>query len=199
VKFEREASEILVFDCEARPTAWISGDFVGKSMTAVSWSWVGSDLVHSRVLTREMYDTAGLLPDFLAALECADVVVGHYIRGFDLPLICGDLERLGWAPLNPTLTIDTKSDRLTTLGLSESLGNLAARYEVDHEKLPMTEPMWEEHNLWQTPRSVEWVRERVEGDVIANKDLYIELLIEERLRSPKVWDPAGAKMPRYRA
>jgi len=199
MRFHHDPSSILVFDCEARPTAWISGDFVGKSITAAAWSWLGGEEVYSRVLVRSDLSTAPILSPFLEDLKHADIVVGHFIRGFDLPLISADLERLGWEPLDPLLTIDTKSDRLTTLGLSESLGNLVSRYEVGHEKMPMTEPQWEEHNLWQTDRSVQWVRERVESDVVANKALFIELSEEDRLKPPKVWDPAGAKMPRYRS
>jgi hypothetical protein len=196
MKFRHDASRILVFDLECRPTAWYGGDYVGKSLTAVGWSWLDGN-VSTTVLTREMTSTEPLLWDFLTDFESADIVVGHFIRGFDLPLLNAEVESLGWSSISPVLTVDTKSDRLTTLGISESLENLVARYELEHDKIPMSEPRWTEHNLWQTPRSVEWVRTRVSGDVTSTKELYLAL--QDRLRKPKVWDPAASKLPRYRS
>ncbi len=199
MKLSTSKPRILVFDCECRPTAWFGGDYVGRSITAVAWSWLDDDDVDGVVLTRGMRNVAPILKPFMASLRVADIVVGHYIRGFDLPLINGDLERLRWNSLESILSVDTKLDRVSTLGISESLENLVARYELEHEKIPMSEPYWEEHNLWQTPRSCAWVAERVEGDVIATKELYETLASAGRLKAPKLWDPRAAKLPRYRA
>ncbi len=199
MKLGTSKPRILVFDCECRPTAWFGGDYVGRSLTAVAWSWLDDETVASSVLTRLMESTAPLLDEFLYEYEAADVVVGHYIRGFDLPLINGDCERLAWPTLDQKLSVDTKIDRVSTLGISESLENLVNRYELEHPKIPMSEPQWEEHNLWQTPRSCAWVAERVEGDVIATKELYRHLSQEGRLKPAKLWDPRAAKLPRYRA
>ena len=189
---------VLVMDFEARPTAWISGDFVGKSITAVGWVWRHEGVANSVVLTHRMKSAAAIVDAASEQLLKYDdvLVVGHYLRGYDLPVLNADRERLGHGSLPKLLTHDTKLDRKQGIGLSESLDNLVIRYELEHEKMPMHEPWWEEHNLWQTPRSVAWVKERVERDVLANLDLYEH--IRDRMRPPKVWDPNGSKMPRYR-
>lgn len=197
MRIEVPESKVLIFDIECRPTAWFGGDYVGKSITAAAWVWLDGDEPTSVVLDRDMDSTALIMEGIVEAVESADLVVGHFIRGFDLPVLAGELETLGWTPFDPVLTLDTKTDRLTTMGISESLENLVARYELTHAKIPMNEPRWSEHNLWQTPRSVEWVRERVEGDVVSTKELY--LAMQDRLKGPKAWDPRGSKMPRYRA
>jgi hypothetical protein len=191
--------DVLFYDLECRPTAWIGGDFTGRSATAFACCTLEDPQVYSVVLTRKMTSVAPIIRPIVAEIRKARLSVGHYVRGFDFPLLMADLERIGDPPLGRTLVLDTKIDRLQGIGLSESLGNLAARYEIEHQKEPVTEPMWEEHNLWQTPRSVDWVRERVEGDVLANRELYLAMEAAGRLKTPKAWDPSNSKMPRYRA
>jgi len=189
---------VLSLDFEARPTAWIAGDFVGKSTTAVGWVWRHEGTAHSVVLNRKMTSVAPIVDAINEQIFKYDEVllVGHYLRGYDLPVLNADRERLGYDSLPKLLTHDTKLDRKQGIGLSESLENLVTRYELEHEKMPMHEPWWEEHNLLQTPRSVKWVKERVERDVLATLDLYEVML--GRMKAPKVWDPNGSKMPRYR-
>lgn len=197
--FNYESSGVVIFDMEARPTAWIGGDFVGRSMTAFAFSYLDDDEVYSWVLSREdgQEQFAGAVIELASAVETASLVVGHWIRGFDLPLLNTDLERVRNAPLRRVMTIDTKSDRSFTQGISQSLENLSSRYELEQEKMAMHEPWWEEFNLWQTPRTVELVRERVVSDVVGTKELYSAMLAAGRLKSPKAWDPSAARSMRY--
>lgn len=197
MKFDLAPSKVLIFDIECRPTAWFGGDYVGKSITAAAWAWLDEAEPHSVVLDRDMESTGLIMEGIVEAIESADLVVGHYIRGFDLPVLSGELETLGWAPFEPMLTIDTKTDRFKSMGISQSLENLVSRYELEHAKVPMSEPRWAEHNLWQTPRSVEWVRQRVEGDVVSTKELYVAMA--DRLKGPKAWDPQGNAQAKYQA
>jgi hypothetical protein len=191
---------VLTFDIECRPTAWIGGDFVGRSITAFAAKWLGEpdESIICFVLTREDTSVFRIVDPLANLLEDATVIVGHYIRGFDLPVVSGDLERVFEPALPRLVTVDTKLDRISTSGLSESLDNLVTRYELEHPKEHMREPMWEEHNLWQTPRSVKWVHDRVISDVLATEELYQTLEGYDRLKSPKVWDPTSGKMPSYR-
>jgi hypothetical protein len=198
MRLRQEESNILVFDIECRPTAWFGGDFVGKSITAAAWVFLDSEMPVAEAITRDDVDTERVMRPLIEAVEAADLLVGHFIRGFDLPVISGDLERLGWAPLDPVLTVDTKIDRKQTMGLSESLENLAARYELEAQKMSMHEPWWENFNLWVDWDSRERVLDRVKSDILATRELYLRLLNEDRLKAPKVWSPSQAKMPRYR-
>ena len=190
---------ILVFDMEARPTAWIGGDYVGRTMTAYACSYLDSEFIESDVIAAGDYARWKDMVTILAEnLEHADIVVGHYIRGFDLPLLNADLERIGAVSLPRLLALDTKIDRKQGNGLSESLENLLARYDLPEQKMSMKEPWWEEFNLWQTERTRTLVRERVESDVAGTKALYRAMIEADRLKEPKAWDPTSAKIPRYR-
>src|SRR4051812_11930508 len=102
---------ILDFDVECRPLAWYGGDWVTKQPTAIAWkfigepggigvAWIGASDRSSRVLDEERL----MLLAFVDAYDSADVVTGHYIRGFDLPLINGALDRLCLPGLGPKWT-----------------------------------------------------------------------------------------------
>jgi hypothetical protein len=198
-----DGTDVLIFDLEARPTAWIGGDYVGRSVTAYAYCYLDSDEVTCHTLLgpgtpeERMADHALMVAEVAAAVETADLVVGHWVRGFDLPLLNAETERVKGEPLPRVLTIDTKSDRLTGSGLSQSLENLAFRYDTSVQKMDMREPMWEEYNLWQTERSIRWVRDRVSSDILATRELYIKMNEAGRLNGPKAWDPAHASLPKY--
>lgn len=200
-----DGGDVLIFDLEARPTAWIGGDYVGRTMTAYAYTYLDAgDAVVCKTLRSEGTPEEriswwqDMVIEIAAAVESADLVIGHWVRGFDLPLLNADLERVGRVePLGRLLTIDTKSDRLVGSGLSQSLENLAFRYDTAVQKMDMREPMWEEYNLWQTERSVEWVRSRVSSDILATRELYTAMNEAGRLNGPKAWDSATASLPRY--
>ena len=194
-----DSGRVIIFDLEARPTAWIGGDFVGRTSTAYAYSYLDEDKVTSDVIRAGDYSYwAELVDEIALRVEDATLPVGHWIRGFDLPLLNADLERIGKPSLSRTLTIDTKTDRMQGDGISQSLENLASRYDLETQKMTMHEPWWEEFNLWQTKRTRDLVRERVESDVRATKELYLAMEAAGRLKAPAVWDPAKAKLSRYR-
>lgn len=191
--------DVLIFDMEARPTAWIGGDYVGRSSTAYAFTYLHSDEVWSdAIVAGDLSHFEQMVIDLAAAVDTCSVAVGHYIKGFDLPLLSADLERVRQPGLSRTVCVDTKIDRIQGLGISESLENLAARYELDVQKMDMREPYWEEFNLWQTPASRERVLQRVTSDILATKELYLALEEAGRLKNPSIWDPSTKKMPRYR-
>lgn len=200
MKFEPVSDAVLIFDIEARPTAWIGGDYVGRTMTAYAYKYLGSDRIESDAIHAGDYAHWKLMVLRLAAaIESSTMAVGHYIRGFDLDVVNADLERVGSSSLPRLMSTDTKIDRLKGLGISESLENLMARYDLESEKMAMREPWWEEFNCWQTPESRKTVLERVRSDVTGTEELYLALLEAGRLKTPQAWDPATAKRPRYRA
>lgn len=187
---------ILTLDCECLPGHWIGGDFVSKIITAVAWKVVGSR-ERPHVLTHFDY-----LPELMAEalaqeIEDADMVVGHYIRGFDLPLLNGNLMRAGLEPLRPILVQDTKLDLLRTHGRSLSQKSLSAMVGVRTPKVGVSLHEWEAFNTKE-----EWAKGKVEarvaGDVEQNIALRARLLELGWLGPPRVWtgQPAGA--PRYR-
>jgi hypothetical protein len=83
---------------------------------------------------------------------------------------------------------DTLRDYPRRNGLSASLENLAAMYDLGGEKFGMSQPMWEEANKL-TPDGVALARKRVASDVLLQERLREKLLSLGLLGVPKVWRP----------
>src|SRR3989304_2625419 len=90
---------ILTLDVECKPGHWIGGDYVSKILTAVAWQWDSEE--KTVCLTHYGYDPGTLAARLAWEIRKADVVTGHYIRGFDLPLISGQLLVAGLPSLPP--------------------------------------------------------------------------------------------------
>lgn len=181
---------ILHFDMECLPGHWIGGDYVSKVVTAVAWGWRDDDTI--KVLTH--YDTSldDMADSLSSAIGAADIVTGHYIRPFDLPLLNGALLRQGMRPLDPVLTIDTKLDLLKAHGRSKSQKNLSSMVGVAAPKVDLSNWEWEQFNL-REPGFENRGIERVVGDVIQHKEMYAALDELGWLGSPRAWLPTSGK------
>lgn len=195
MKIGFDAPRILDFDVEARPLGWIGGDYVHKETTAIAWVWVDGDVgyedVEVAMLTKRDRDPARILRAFRQAYDKADIVTGHYIRGFDLPLLNAMMEEFDLGPLSPKMSHDTKLDRLKTHGKSSSQENLGAEYGLNAPKIKMTTADWRLANRLD-PRGLEKVRERVVGDVLQHVQLRAEMLRRGHLGKPRIWDPGSS-------
>ena len=185
-------SRILDFDLECRPGFWYGGDWVSKIIAAAAWKWVGEKgRVRSEVVIGlskvEMLRVVKAVSD---AIREADVVTGHYIRGFDLPLLNGAMMRLGLPSMPVVMAQDTKTDLDRAHGLSKSLENLGAMFELRHPKVHMGLQSWEDGLVFFEPAGLIEVRKRVEGDVLEHVELRARLLAEDRLSPPAVWTPS---------
>jgi hypothetical protein len=181
----------LSFDCEARPGAWIGGDFVSRSLTAIAWRFHDEDETHTTILSRRDRSTKRLLQEFLPAYNDADVVTGHWILGFDLPLLNHELQDNAMPLLQPKLVVDTKASLAKGIGGSKSQENLGAQYGLAHPKIPMNTPGWESWNMWLSEKGRDAVLERVIGDVDQHVELYRRLQGLGYLAPAKVWKPGG--------
>lgn len=195
---------ILDFDVECRPLAWYGGDFVTKQPTAIAWKFIGergkvevevigeSDR-SSRVLDEERF----MLEAFCAAYDEADIVTGHYIRGFDLPVINGACMRLGLPLLGAKDVQDTKTDLVRAQGLSKSLENLGAMFELKHPKVAMNTATWGAANML-LPHGIAATRKRVVGDVREHIELRQRMVDERYLSQATSWSPGGGgALPEY--
>lgn len=208
----KRALRILDFDVECRPLSWYAGDFNSKEITAIAWAWVDPKRpakprgrVECRLLneTKQEWDNLprvdlehptgsmqGMLLAFLEAYEAADIVTGHFIRGFDLPLLNGALIELGLTPLPARLSQDTKLDLIRFSGHSKSQENLGAMLGLRHPKVGMTQADWREANRL-TPHGLDVVRGRVVGDVRQHIEMRAALLERGMLGPPKLWTGGG--------
>lgn len=198
------AARILDFDCECRPIAWYGGDWVTKQPTAIAWKFVGERGRVEVAVIGESFDTrqvlteeAAMLERFRAAYDAADIVTGHYIRGFDLPLLNGALMRLGLPLLGTKMTQDTKLDLVRGQGLSKSQANLGAMFELHHPKVPMNTALWAEANML-LPDGIEATKRRVVGDVRQHVELRATMLERGLLAAASPWSVGGGTTEPYR-
>lgn len=177
---------ILDFDCEARPLHWIGGDYVSKEITAIAWAWVDDPSGATALLLGEV-EPIEMLQRFVEAYNQADLVTGHFIRGYDLPLVSGALTEYQLPPLSKKYSQDTKIDLLRFSGLSKSQESLGALLGLQHPKVQMNQAKWRSANRLQ-PEGLSAVRERVIGDVQQHIELRQRLLELGYLGPAKLWE-----------
>lgn len=200
---KRQKLRVLDFDIEARPIAWYGGDFVTKQPTTISARFIGEGrrpevraIGESDRSSRVLDEEREMLDWFRGLYEAADMVTGHYIRGFDLPVLNGAYIRLGLEPLGQKLAEDTKQDLLKAQGISKSMENLSAMFRAKCQKYGMDTAKWADANML-LPQGIQKAKERVTTDVREHIELRT-IMVERGLLSPaKLWLPGGASDGSY--
>lgn len=182
---------MLDFDVEARPLHWISGDYVSKEITAIAWKWIGEPSPAEAYLLGEV-EPEDMLRAFVHVYDQADLVTGHFIRGYDLPMVCGALTEYQMPALSKKMTQDTKIDLVRRQGLSGSQENLGAMLGLKNPKVKMDQASWRAANRLQ-PEGLRAVRERVVGDVLQHIEMRQRLLELGYLGPPKMWESKSAE------
>jgi hypothetical protein len=176
---------ILDFDIECRPLSWYGGEWVTKEVTAIGCRFL--DRKQGRVWLLGRDEPREMLEEFVRGFyDVADVVTGHYIRGFDLPSLNGALIDNGLPVLGDKLAQDTKTDLVKFDGLSKSQENLGALLGLKHPKVGMNQQTWREANRL-TPGGIMEARKRVLGDVEQHIEFRQKLLDMGLLGPPKLW------------
>lgn len=188
---------ILDFDIECRPLSWYGGDFVTKEITAIAAAFVDEpNLVWYSLLGER--EPEEMLQGFRNLYNEAGMVTGHFIRGFDLPIVNTAMLEYGFPPLETKLTHDTKGDLVKRHGASNSQENLAAALGIDAEKIGMTQEDWRDANRL-TATGLERTKRRVIGDVIQHIEMRQALIDREMLGKPKLWSPSPIGSTKYHA
>jgi hypothetical protein len=178
---------VLDFDVEARPLHWIASDYVSKEITAIAWAWV-DDPENVTCMMLGPCHPGEMLQEFVCAYDHADMVTGHFIRGYDLPMVNGALTEYGLPSLTEKLTCDTKLDLVKRQGLSNSQENIGAMLKLEHPKVQMDQAKWRDANRL-TPEGIALARERVIGDVRQHIEMRARLLELGYLGPAQVWRP----------
>lgn len=196
---------VLDFDLECRPIAWYGGDFVTKQPTVIAWKFIGergpvrvANIGDSDRSSMVLEEEADMISQFLEDYEKADMVTGHFIRGFDLPVINAACIRLGGSPISKKLTSDTKLDLTKASGISKSMENLSAMFDTKIQKYSMNTGKWAEANML-LPHGIELSKKRCATDVKEHIELRQRLLAIGALRPPVEWSPEGAGVGGYHA
>jgi hypothetical protein len=188
LRWTAKPGRVLDFDCEARPLHWYGVDFVSKEITAIAAKFVGEKGEHVWLLGQD--DPVDMLEGFRELYDQADVVTGHYIMGFDLPLISGAMTEYGLPKLGGKLAHDTKVHLIKRHGLSSSQENLGAMLGLKHPKVQMDQQRWRAANRL-TAEGLRMTRERVVGDVRQHIELRQRLIDLGYLGPPRVWGAGG--------
>ena len=186
---------VLDFDIENRPLSYLGSDFTTAEVTAIAWAWTDRP---SAVTVRLLGESslADILREFVVAYDRADLVVGHFIRGHDVPMVNGALMELGLPVLTDRMTHDTKIDACRSKGISMSQESLGAMLRLEADKVQMNQIKWRAANRL-TPAGIAEVRKRVVGDVQQHIELYAEMLRLGYLGPPKMWRSGAAKLVPY--
>ena len=195
VRITARPLRILDFDIENRPLTYLGSDFTTAEVTAISWAWSDQPEDVTVYLLGEA-ELPDILRAFCAAYEQADVVTGHFILGHDLPMINGALMEFGMPALSDKLVSDTKVHLLRAKGLSKSQESLGAMFHLDHDKVQMNQFKWRAANRL-TPEGLNYVRERVAGDVRQHIALRAKLLEGGYLSGPRLWKSGTARIDPY--
>jgi hypothetical protein len=175
----------LDFDIESRPLSFTGSKFNPntKEITAIAAQFVDEPAMYCWLLGVD--EPKAMLEGFLGLYAQADIVTGHYIRGFDLPHVNASCLEYGLSPLSPVLTQDTCSDLKKLHGIQKGQEPLAHMLEVASSKY---HPDWREANRL-TEAGVAETRRRVTDDVTQHMALRKKLLDAGWLNAPKWWKP----------
>lgn len=188
---------ILDVDIEARPLSWITSDYVSKEITAIGCKWINKkDKGACWVLG--IHEPEEILEGFRERYNQAGMIVGHYIRGYDLPTLNGAMTDYKLPPLTDILTHDTKMDLVKWQGHSKSQENIGAMLNLDHPKVHMNQEMWREANRL-TSKGMNLTKDRVLGDVDQNIAMWKRLKELGYLGPPRMWYSSGATSLAYTA
>ena len=82
-----------------------------------------------------------MLDALLTQIERADILTGHNIARFDLPVINAEAVRLGLRPVERAVVQDTMK-LVRTKGLKKGQDNLGRMLRLDDEKLALDWQAW---------------------------------------------------------
>lgn len=187
IKITNQQLKVLDFDVECRPLSWYGGEFVTKEVTAIAAKFIGETITYCWLLGVD--DPVEMLEGFREIYDEADIVTGHWIRGFDLPTLNGSYFEYKLPLLGHKYAQDTKDDLVQFQGLSKSQENLAATL-IGYEKQQMDQARWRSANRL-TEKGIADAKKRVIGDVTQHIKLRKALLDLNMLKPPRMWTGSG--------
>lgn len=182
ITYEDRPTRILDFDIETVAAGFADPAWVPQDVTCIAWSWIGEEKVSS--VTR-LDGAEKMLVRFLEEYERADILTGHNIIRFDLPVLNAEVIRHGLPALGPKMVQDTM--RLPkSKGLKKGQDVLGKMLGTPTDKLPLN--WWEWRDAYNEP-GWKTVVLRCEGDVIQHKQIRQRMQERNLLAAPRIWRP----------
>lgn len=192
--FGGKAARTLDFDIEARPLTYLGSDFTTREVTAIAAQFLDEPTPYVWLLGQD--DPVDMLEGFRVLYDNADIVTGHYIRGYDLPTLNAAYLENDLPGLDPKWSVDTKNDLLKRQGISASQESLAGMLGIESPKVQMDQTKWRAANRL-TPEGLAYVRERAVGDITQHMEMLAELRRRGWLGPGKTWSPSPGPSGRY--
>lgn len=182
---------VLDFDIETRKVGFHdAGRFApaGCEPVAVAFKWHGEAGVNVRTLNTKwsLGSLRWLVRPLFDAFAEADIITGHYIKKFDLPILAGVALETGVYFQRPLMVVDTKTDLVELQGMSKSQENLAALKGLEASKFHVNDNTWRQVARL-TKDGMAQAMKRVVADVRQHEQLYNVLQEEGQLGRPNVW------------
>jgi DNA polymerase elongation subunit (family B) len=183
-----EKRRILDFDLETLAAGFADPNWVPQKIMCASWGWLGDDRTPEVRVCGPMgffkdAPRRRMLAPLIKAIHEADMLIGHNIVRFDLPILNAECLRLGFGPLPEKLVHDTMN-LVKTKGFKKGQDVLAGVLGVASEKQAMNWHQWQEAYAEDGWRGI---KSRCVKDVIQHKEMYGE--IKPWLRPAKKWKP----------
>lgn len=181
-------SGVLDFDIETVAAGFADPEWVPQKITCVAWSWVEEDKVESRIcgptgLFGDPSKRRDMLAELLEQINKANMLTGHNIGRFDLPIVNAEAMRLGLEPIREVLIEDTMR-LVRSKGFKKGQDNLGKLFKTENDKLALDWQGWQDaydEEGWGT------IRERCESDVVQHKQLRLALKEANYLKPPRMW------------
>ncbi len=187
---ERIEQRIIDFDIETIAAGFADPDWVPQKITCVAWSWIGEEEVEVRVcgatgLFGNPKRRARMLKPLLTAINEADMLTGHNIIRFDLPVLNAECLRLGFPSL-PAKKVEDTMRLVRTKGFKKGQDNIGRLLRVPAEKMSLDWQAWQDaydEKGWET------IKERCVSDIVQHKMIREEMRLKGWLQPPIIWRP----------
>lgn len=179
---------LLDFDLETVAAGFADPEWVPQTITAWAHTWDGNHVEVATLAVADFYNLNArrqFLAPLREAIRQADILTGHNITRFDLPVLNADLMRVGLDPLDPVLVQDTirlpksKGFKKGQDVLSDVLGVKARKQAMN----------WAEWAAGYASADHALIRDRVAGDVRQHVELRQRMLEAGWLQPPRMWKP----------
>lgn len=188
IKIAKKPLRVLDFDLETVAAGFADPEFVPQKITCAAWSWIGKKKIYAEVCSPlGLFGNPDLrvqmLEPLVEAINEADMLTGHNLLRFDLPVLQSELLRLGMNPLSSQLVQDTMRI-VRTKGFKKGQDNLGTLVQTKQQKLSLSWQEWEDaydEEGWQT------IKNRAVSDVQQHKQLREIMIKNNWLRPPTVW------------
>lgn len=181
-------ARVLDFDIETVAAGFGDPQWVPNTTTVWAYAWVGEGVVTVEALpVAEFYDLDArreFMRPLLAAIDQADVLTGHNLLRFDLPVVNAECLRLNLPTIRRRRVQDTMR-MPRTKGFKKGQDNLGHALEVLDEKMPLS---WAQWAAAYAEPDLATVRERCASDVRMHMQIRDEMAARGWLRE-SWWRP----------